>query len=145
MSTKIESGENGYIEADKLVAVYHPKFIQLNSVLVKKKNISDENIEKLLHSHVELMRLKSYASMLDSTDVDELHRLYAEVEKTFFLQQALWGFPESASFHEFWTMPNCSCNKVDNIQEFHEAIRQSYTDKPFTPRYLFDSNCPVHS
>lgn len=146
MMDKLEtSGENGFINLKERKAVYKDRFILLNGLLIEKQNITDDEISQLLHSHVELMRLKDYAENLSpKTQKDELKENYKEIVKVFEKQQKLWHFDVNPEFHEFWTVPHCSCPKQDNREEWTTLISCYHLGKKYTPFYVKIKSCPVH-
>lgn len=105
--------------------------IVLNPNLVKKQNLSDEQITKITELHTEKRHLMDLMTKVDTVS---LLKYYAnQIENIEFSLQELWGFPKDRNYHRFWDVPKCTCPKMDNL----ERIGTEYK--------IYNSNCPIHS
>lgn len=135
----------GTINLINKTASFDGRSIQLNEFLLIKNNVSNENIEKLLNSHLELMKLKSHGWKLDpEVNIDELKSINARMSEIFFEQQSLWGFEKDQELHEFWTAPHCTCPKNDNKEEWLNKLSSKNKGNNFTAHYNIKKTCPIH-
>lgn len=141
----VKSGKDGYIDTNELKATHKDRFVYLNQIIIEKNKVSEDNVLALLHSHVELLRIKSNAIELDpKTQKTELKNAYRLMVAEFEKQQGLWGFEINPHFHEFWTAPHCSCPKKDNIDEWQILLSNNLKGVSYTPHYYRSKKCPVH-
>lgn len=102
----------------------------LNSRLLAKQEVSDENIEKLKEVHVR--KLEVFDKMKETDDKQQLKELAITVENIEFELQKLWGFKEDKNMHEWYMVPKCTCPKMDNY------------DYKGTEFKIINLDCPVH-
>ena len=100
----------------------------LNSRLLAKQEVSDENIEKLKEVHVR--KLEVFDKMKETDDKQQLKELAITVENIEFELQKLWGFKEDKNMHEWYMVPKCP--KMDNY------------DYKGTEFKIINLDCPVH-
>ena len=115
---------------DKYTVKVGDETVRLNEHLAKKQNVSDEALELLKESHVERIHLFNAAK--ETTDPPIMKELAAQFEQLEFRQQALWGFPQDANFHMWFTFPGCTCPTLDNYDRRGTAYRVASVD------------CPIH-
>ena len=105
----------------------------LNGRLIKDKQVSQENVEALIGTHITkyflFQKAEKAVTMHDWKRVRELDVLRREIE---FFQQSLWGFNLDSTFHDWWKMPGCTCPKMDNA------------DRKGTPYQIHAVDCPIH-
>lgn len=84
----------------------------LNSGLIKSQKVSqlDQDIIQRLHE------LKHYVFqfMEDTDDVGKLKEFAKIVETIEYKLQKHCGFKIDRNFHDWFTVPKCSCPKMDN-------------------------------
>lgn len=104
--------------------------MDLNPHLVKKQNLSQDDVNKVLRLHKDKFFLFQQFNDVPTLSVDEVHELVLEVEDLEFFMQEAWGFPQSRDHHTHWMeVPFCSCS--NNHQPFGGAKR-------------YDPECIVH-
>lgn len=105
-----------------------PKF-RLNARLVAQKELTAEEVEvvKLLHT----VRLDIEEAMSTAAKED-LKALYADWHDNQQYLQRAWHFEQNDNFIRFWTVPQCSCPKMD----CEDAYPTGY--------YTVNCGCPVH-
>jgi hypothetical protein len=114
---------------EKNVVIYKGKpILALNSMLIKRQKISDEQLETIKDLHIQRILIEESFTLGSICPKD-----YREAWKMnqFYLQEA-WGFKKDENFHRFWDMKGCSCPHMDN--------NDSYP----TGHYTYSSTCPIH-
>jgi hypothetical protein len=119
-------------ENENLVIYYDGKpLTALNSNLVKKQNLTEEEINILKNLHIEMHEIKEQMKKTD--DPNELHELAFIVENLEFMMQGAWGFVKDRNYHTHWiNVPKCICPKMDNQDNYG------------TPYRVIRDDCPVH-
>lgn len=108
---------------------YKSKKIGLSPGFLDRQNAwSNLNKLKILH----YQRLEIEHEMSETDDSDELRFLNAFWQENQFELQETWGFERNTHFHRFWTVPKCTCPKMDN--EDNLGSKYSY----------MSGDCPVH-
>jgi (2Fe-2S) ferredoxin len=102
----------------------------LNENLIIKKQVSKENIKKLVKLHLKLREV--YTEMAKTDDPTSLKKLAKKCTAIEFKQQECWGFPKNANFHNWYHVPKCECPKIDN------------SDMRGTPYQSINLECPIH-
>jgi len=104
--------------------------IILNEALLEKQGITEEGEALIRQLHIAKNRVFEEIEQTDSPVLlEELVDIVTSLE--FSLQRA-WGFPQSTAFHRFWTMPKCTCPKMDN------------EDRYGTKQFVIAARCPLH-
>lgn len=106
-----------------------PMFI-LNSFLVHKQNISDEQLEALKLSHQ--LKHVLFEGARSTSDPLKLKLLAVVFDTLESEQQKLWNFPVNTDFHRFFDLPGCTCPKLDN----DERLGTKY--------HIYSKNCKIH-
>lgn len=105
--------------------------VVLNDRLVKNQNVSqsDQDVIHRLHE------LKHYVFqfMEDTDDVDKLKEFAQIVETIEYKLQKHWGFKIDRNYHDWFTVPKCSCPKMDNM------------DAKGTPYRTISGSCKIHA
>ena len=109
----------------------------LNSKLVEKQQLSEEDIKELINLHEVRETLFSLAGQLSPDDYEEdrmILRTYAVLlESLEYNMQRVWKFEQNRNFHSWWyQMPHCSCPHLDNVDRFG------------TDQRVYLTSCPVH-
>lgn len=102
----------------------------INKYLAEEHAISDTQLDEIkkLHRHSHTI----LSEMEKTDDYDELNYLFWLWEKTQYSLQVAWGFPEDRGYHKFWTVPKCSCPRLDNEERYPLG------------NYVVNTNCKVH-
>lgn len=116
--------------ADTLVFYKGKPALYLNSYLVNTQGISAEGVELLKNLHV--LRLEVEEIMAGCNDAEHLHKCFETWTDIQYLLQDAWKFQRSVLYHMFWTVPKCSCPKMDNRDNYPYGY------------YTYDTSCPVH-
>ncbi len=114
---------------EKNVVVHKGKpLLTLNSMLIKRQKISDEQLETIKDLHIQRILIEESFTFGSICPKD-----YRDAWKMnqFYLQEA-WGLKADENFHRFWDMSGCTCSKMDN--------NDSYP----TGHYTYSSACSVH-
>lgn len=113
-------------------AVSHNGKIQyyLNQGLAERMGVTDQELINLidLHQH----KLSLFDNMEVTKDTRELKQFAKQVEQIEFDLQKNWHFPQDSSFHEWYTVPQCTCPHMDNA------------DMRGIDRRIISQSCPVH-
>lgn len=98
---------------EKLAVVHKGKAkYLLNENLLEKQKVTEDNIEKIRLLHIQ--KLELFDKMNEESDSIKLRDFAKEFEGIEFKLQALWNFPINKNYHEWYTVPKCSCPKMDN-------------------------------
>ena len=109
---------------------YKGKQIVLNAALIRKQNLSVDDVEKIKQLHLERMKIEyRIEKSSDKLILKELSKKWTENQ---FLLQDAWGFKRDQNYHKFWEVPKCSCPKLDNLDLYPSAY------------YWRDVNCVLH-
>ncbi len=84
----------------------------LNERLFRRQNLTEDDAALLVSLHEK--KLKLFDMVRETDDRAELRRyvkLFAVIENTL---QDTWGFGADHRFHEWYTIPKCTCPKMDN-------------------------------
>lgn len=102
----------------------------INPNFVRRQNISDETLKKIVDLHVQRILLEeSFVSPTNTMTGEEYHEQWTKNQCDL---QNLWGFGVDYNYHMFWRMSGCDCPKLDN--------QDNYPSGP----YYFNSSCKVH-
>lgn len=111
----------------------------INLRLATQKNLSKEQIEKIEFRQFfrgvieEVMQSEVIASTKSITSSNSfLENLYHVWQDNEHRLQNLWGFTADWKYHKFWTVPGCTCPKLDN--------QDNYPTGP----YFYNDGCPYH-
>ena len=101
----------------------------INSRLVRRQKVSDENLEKIKELHVQkhlvLMKMKKLKTK------KSLREQAAKITEIEFALQEAWGFPKDINYHRFWDV--CGhCPQMDN----EDAYGTGYN--------VINLDCPIH-
>ena len=115
-----------------LIVLHHglPR-LMLSERLLYQQN-AWKNVEKIKTAHE--LRLVIEELMSETRNVNMLRSLRDDWTEIQFELQRLWGFEEGDRFHKFWTLPKCTCPKMDNEDYYY-----IYPD-----RSLINPSCPLH-
>ena len=102
----------------------------LNEGLAERQGVTDQEMINLIELHQQ--KLTIFEQMWATTDYTELRNLAELVEGIEFEMQKNWHFPQDATFHEWYNVPNCTCPKMDN------------EDRRGTSYRVVDAKCPIH-
>jgi hypothetical protein len=103
----------------------------LNSALIKTNNVNEEQIVKIKELHVK--KLEVFDKMAVENSVRLLRGYAFLIEQIESELQESWNFPVNVNFHEWYLVPQCSCNKNDN-----QLFRG-------TNKKMINSFCKVHN
>jgi len=71
--------------------------------------------------------------MNENNDKNFLRQCAKEVEELEFQLQESWKFEKDKNYHRYWwTLPKCTCPKMDNEDRFG------------TDYHVYSSDCPIH-
>lgn len=102
----------------------------LNSHLIARQKLNDEDVERLKLLHIGQYSIREQMKL---TDDKYLLKMFAEMITLIeFELQRTWKFPMDANWHRFWTLPKCLCPQMDNNDAYP------------TGRYVRVQNCPIH-
>lgn len=121
------------IYSDDNLSVYNSDgdFITcLNYILVKKQNLSEDDIELLKLTHI--IRALIFKAMKLTDNASELKRQASIFESLEFLQQELWKFEKNKNHHCWFEVPKCTCPILDNLD------RIGFED------CVINDSCPIH-
>lgn len=104
--------------------------IILNTGLLERQKITKKGLTKLLDLHEKLQDV--YSKMRAEDSPIALKELDREVTLLNFELQKVWGFPQNADFHHWYTVPKCQCPRMDNLERYGTRFR------------IISANCPVH-
>jgi hypothetical protein len=107
---------------------YKTVVMYLNKKLISKQNCED-NLVLLKKHHKE--RLKIEFKMGQCSDKNKLKKLYMDWFNNELILQELWKFEKDTRYFKFWTVPHCSCPKLDNIDAY-----------PYMQ--IYSTDCPIH-
>ncbi len=111
---------------------YNGKYAySLNQGLAERQGVTPKQLVALSRLHVKKLSLFELATL--ATSKLELRKIAADFEAVEFEMQANWNFPVDRKFHEWYTVPQCICPKMDNMD------RRGATDSR-----IIVENCPVH-
>lgn len=114
-----------------LLVEYKDVKYYLNNNLIKRQNLTLEEIEKLIETHIE--KLKVFEKMNLTEDSSELKKLANEVELIEYKLQSIWGFSLNKDRHLWYEVPKCSCPKLDNKDNNNSKYR------------VYSLDCLVHA
>jgi uncharacterized protein YegP (UPF0339 family) len=109
---------------------YNGHKIALNLNLIKKNNLSQKAVDKILELH--RIRLDIEDAMKESDDKGELGIYLDQWHQNQFDLQSAWGFERDINYHMFWELPKCTCPKLDNYDAYP------------TGRYVTTHDCILH-
>ncbi len=102
----------------------------LNKHLVKKQNLSQEDVDVILSLHKDKFFLFKQFNDIPTLSETEVHELILEIEDLEFFMQEAWGFEQNRDYHTHWMdVPFCSCSNIY---------------QPFGQPKIYDSECIVH-
>jgi len=102
----------------------------LNSNLIQRQKLTDEDVERLKLLHIGQYSIREQMKL---TDDKYLLRMFAEMITLIeFELQRTWKFPLDANWHRFWTLPKCRCPQMDNNDAYP------------TGHYVRVHYCPIH-
>ncbi len=117
-------------EALNLIWEMGGKKHSLNSRLVERQKLTQKKVDKIISLHKEKHEL--FVKMESAIEKETLKHLAEEVTKVELKLQKAWGFPEDENFHYWYDVPQCSCPKMDNRDNWGTKYR------------IIASECPVH-
>ena len=100
----------------------------INPYLVKKQNLSKNQVDKIIQLHIQRIALEEGFNV---SHYDGQKYFDAWTQNQNELQEA-WGFDVNQNYHRFWSMKGCSCPRIDN----EDAYPTGY--------YVFSGGCDVH-
>lgn len=110
--------------------------VNLNEQLLKSRNVSEENEQRLIRKHEMLMEVFDLMNQLNPDETDDLLELkeYVKiVESIETLLQISWGFTVDEKFHSWWyRVPHCNCPKMDNDDYVGHKYR------------IYNGDCKLH-
>lgn len=104
---------------------------RLNNHLAVAQGVSCEQLEALKRLHQKKLSLFALARLTD--DKATLRRIAQDFEATEYEMQQNWNFPIDSKYHEWYTIPKCTCPKMDNMER-----------RGITEDRIISELCPVH-
>lgn len=99
--------------------------MKLNEELMKKQNLSQDDIDLLYELHEQLDHVVN--------NPDEYKNPVSVIERFEFLLQKTWGFEQDSNYHTHWLrIKGCTCPKMDN------------RDTVYFGRRVINNSCPHH-
>lgn len=89
---------------------------KLNLALVKMKGLTQARVDTIKELYIE--KLNIFDNMKNTTKPYLLKILADIVTQIEFSLQEAWGFEPDINMHRFWTLPNCTCPKIDNEERY---------------------------
>ncbi len=109
---------------------YKNNTIYLNETLIKDKNVSKKNLNRIKTLHFQKMILFEAMEKIDDPNTLRKYDKYLDEIETEL--QYCWGFDYNPNFFKFWERPKCTCPKMDN-------------EDMYPTRYcIINSDCPLH-
>lgn len=102
----------------------------VNFKLAEERNISERNQRYISALHT--ARECIFRDSQHTTDKQAQKKLYKSWVAIENLLQELWEFDVDDSYIKFWEFPACTCQVIDNAENY-----------PSGP-YYYISDCPVH-
>jgi len=101
----------------------------INKELAVQRGLSEQTISDIEHHH----DVRDFlVGEMKETPREELRELFKDWVENEYMLQNLWGFPESSAYHKWWSLPQCTCPKMDN----EDAYPVGY--------YVMNDSCPMH-
>jgi len=103
----------------------------LNANLIRVNKVSVAAIVDIIKTHKkkDIIISQMNRMSLAAPNAFKLLRTAANaITKIEYRLQKLWGFPVNKNMHRFWTLPHCSCPKMDNEDRYgtiYHIINQS--------------------
>ena len=112
-----------------LTIKYNDRGCTLNKALIESQNVwHNVDLLKILH-----MKRFIIEEKMELTNINkELKSLAKEWTENQFLLQDAWNFKRDETQHRFWTLPGCSCPKLDN----NDMIGIGY--------FIINPSCKIH-
>lgn len=101
-----------FCKEDCIVVFNDKEAYALNWHLANKQGLTAEDMENLKILHVKKLTL--FEAMEKETNVILLKLMAKEFQRIEFAMQEAWKFPKDKTFHEWYSVPKCSCPKWDN-------------------------------
>lgn len=117
---------------EQLTVRYQDHSVTLNRFLIKKRNISNISVWKIMVLHRQQLEIEVAMEKMPVTAVNLLQSLMDEITEINFELQDLWGFQRNADFHKTHYLPHCTCPKIDNDVMVG------------TPQRYIAEGCPLH-
>ena len=102
----------------------------INHRLLAEKHISILDGMRIQKLQNEADAIKEH--MRRCNDIDLLRDWASEWTRVQFDLQKLWGFPQNATYHKWWYLPQCTCPKIDNEDRYPIGF------------YYISEGCPIH-
>lgn len=119
---------------NKFHVVFNGKVMTaINPVLVERQGINDKGLEVIKSLHRDRFAIEEEMELCGKDDVQHLKSLFSKWTEIQFSLQEAWGFEKDENMHQFWTVPHCSCPKLNN--------QDDYMVKGI---FHVDQKCPVH-
>lgn len=102
----------------------------LNSALIKRQCVTDEEVQKIKQLHAQKLEFFDKMTLEESTGILQA---YAQViEQIEFELQKQWHFTQDVNYHEWYLVPKCTCPKMDNQQMRGTSYK------------VINNQCPIH-
>ena len=106
----------------------------LNPHLVKKQDLSADQVREIIDLHTEMDALIGRCRVLDAEEtllLGDMQNVGQVIEALEFKMQYTWGFTQDSTMHTHWKrIPQCLCDA--NVKSAMQAARLPHED------------CPVH-
>ena len=102
----------------------------LSPHLLLSQKIDKAGFKRLCKLHQKKDRIMQ--KMEAEVSVDTLKKMANDITEIEFQLQLDWGFKQNINYHRFWTLPKCSCPRMDNEDNWPIGY------------YVRTSNCIIH-
>lgn len=118
--------------------------VELNPSLIRKQELSQEEVGEIFRLHGEKFYLMNDARLflaeeladlgyIGEPEKKEIKKINDELKELEFKAQEAWGFEPDENHHNWWLdMPGCRCPQLDNRE------RIGYVGA------IYNSTCPWH-
>lgn len=106
--------------------------IVLNESLAKNMGLTEETMQKIADVHGLKKAIIEHMKIMNPENKSGLRMFADEITSYEMILQDLWGFSRDANYHRPWTLPHCTCPKMDN----EERYGTGYT--------IITMSCPIH-
>lgn len=104
----------------------------INPGLVKKRNITDEQLKVIKNLYVERYTIEELMKEESADNKSELKNFFEKWTNNQFYIQKTWGAEPNKSLHPFWQVPHCNCPN---------HLKGGYQEEAITH---YNKECPVH-
>ena len=115
---------------DTKITLKDGQVIQLNERLIDRQRLTSREVEQIKKVH--FTKSEVFEKMRETSDRVLLRKLAEEVTELEFKLQRLWGFELNKNWHEWYSVPKCSCPKIDNYELRGQDMK------------IYSSHCSVH-